>query len=380
MVVSLPHGVATPAEVPISPIAVVIGTRPEAVKLLGVVRALGPRAALLHTGQHYSPELAGRFDDDLGLPAPAGQLAIGGRDRDEQLDIGAVLLARAFSDLRPAAVVVQGDTNSTLAGARAASHLGVPLAHVEAGLRSFDLRMPEEHNRVEVDHLADLCLAPTEVAIRNLAAEGITGDRVVVTGNTVVDAVHALLPGPAERVAVAARHGQQPSRFVLATIHRPENTDDRHRLAAVLAELAALPMPVVLPLHPRTAAAVEAHGLGATLHRLCVTPPLPYSEFLALAATCAVLVSDSGGIQEEASVLQRPVAVVRRSTERPEVEDVFGRLVDPGSIGAFVGELLADLAAVHAHLATLPTPYGDGRASERCVEAILSLTVREPVR
>jgi UDP-N-acetylglucosamine 2-epimerase (non-hydrolysing) len=355
-------------------VVVVLGTRPEIVKLAEVVRLLGPAARLVHTGQHYDWNLARRFLEELSLPAPELQLEVGGASRGQQIGEATRLLDRHFQVDRPRAVVVQGDTNATLAAALAANAHEIPLVHIEAGLRSFDRRMPEEHNRVLADHLADLCCAPTEVSRANLLAEGIAEDRIEVTGNTVVEAVRALLSTPEQRRSELKDLGLQSSGFVLSTFHRPENVDDPQRMEAILEELAALPAPVVLPVHPRTAQRVEHFDLGGLLEKLLVTEPVGYREFLSLAAECALLVSDSGGIQEEASVLKRPVIVVRNSTERPEVLGTFCRLVQPGpDIGIIAQAWLDDLPALHARLAELPTPYGDGTASHRSVEALAKL-------
>jgi UDP-N-acetylglucosamine 2-epimerase (non-hydrolysing) len=352
-------------------VVVLLGTRPEAVKLAGVVRLLGDAARVVHTGQHWDATLWSDVVAELGLPAPVASLGIGGLTRGEQIGRG-VSLVDAHLAAEPArAVVVQGDTNSTLAGALAANARGVPLAHVEAGLRSGDRAMPEEHNRVLTDHVADLLLAPTETAAGHLAAEAIPAERVVVTGNTVVEAAAALLPPPEARRALLG--GLTPNGYVLATLHRPENVDEPGPLAAALEALASLPLPVVIALHPRTAASAERLGLGASLARLTVLPPLPYGRFLALMAEAAALVSDSGGVQEEASLVKRPVFVLRRSTERPEVLGTFATLGGPGEVGATVGGWLDDLPALHERLAATPTPYGDGAASERSVAALLRL-------
>ncbi|HEX9992430.1 MAG TPA: UDP-N-acetylglucosamine 2-epimerase (non-hydrolyzing) [Acidimicrobiales bacterium] len=358
-------------DLPPGSVAVVLGTRPEAVKLAGVVRLLGPAATVVHSGQHWAPELAAGVLEEVGFPAPDATLDVGGGSRGAQLGQVVARLDARFADRPPLAVVVQGDTTTTLGGALAANAAGVPVVHVEAGLRSFDRRMPEEHNRVLTDHLADLCCAPTEVSRDHLVAEGIAAERVEVTGNTVVEAVGRLTPPPPERAAHLAAAGVEPDRFVLATLHRPENVDDAAVLGAVLDELAALPLPVVLPLHPRTAARAAGFGLDGALARLRVCPPLTPRPFLALAAEAALWVSDSGGLQEEASVLKRPVVVVRASTERPEVQGTFAVLVPPGpGIGEAARAWLDDLPAVHARLAGLPTPYGDGSASARTVAAL----------
>jgi len=353
-------------------VAVVLGTRPEAVKLAEIIALLGDAAVVLHTGQHWDAALWGGTAADVGLPAPARVLRVGGGSRGAQL--GAVVSALdaviAEAAMRTAlrAVVVQGDTTAALAGALAANASELPLVHVEAGLRSFDRRMPEEHNRVVVDHLADLLLAPTELAAGHLAAEGIDPGRVLVTGNTAVGAVRRLLPDVRERAAACARLGVRPGGFVLATLHRPENVDDPGQLAAVLADLRSLPLPVLLPLHPR------ARDRGADTSGLLAVDPLPPRDFLALQAEAALVVTDSGGVQEECSVLGRPALVVRRSTERQEVLGTVCELVQPGQrLRALAAERLADVAGWRARLEALPCPYGDGTAAAQSTAAIEQL-------
>jgi len=353
-------------------IAVVLGTRPEIIKLARVIALLGPATRLIHTGQHYDDALSRVFLDAFQLPEPEIYLGIGGNSRGEQIAAGVGSLTAHLSGHRPSAVVVQGDTNTTLAAGLAANSLELPLVHIEAGLRSFDRRMPEEHNRVLTDHLSDLLCAPTQVSRANLLAEGIPESRVVVTGNTVVEALTLLIPDDPQ--PILAEHQVKPGEFVLATFHRPENVDTITNLRQILGELARLPLPVLLPLHPRTAANIRKFELDEVAARLMVIPPIDYPSFLGLAAACAFLVSDSGGVQEEASVLKRPVLVVRNSTERPEVVGTFAELVQPGpAIGKVAGRWLTDLAGLHARLADIPTPYGDGTAARRSVEAIQAM-------
>ena len=352
-------------------VAIVLGTRPEIVKLAGLVRLLGDRAWVVHTGQHYDAELSDVFFAQFGLQPPLDALDVGGRTRGAQIGEATTRLDALFGDERPAVVLVQGDTNSALAGALAANAREVPLVHVEAGLRSQDRAMPEEHNRVLVDHVADLCLAPTETSRANLLAEAIPDDRIAVTGNTVVEAVQALLPGPEERRALLAAHEVAREGFVLSTFHRPENVDDAERLTTILEQLASLPVPVVLPVHPRLAARVDGFGLHALLERLHPVAPLGYQEFLGLFAEAALAVSDSGGVQEEASVVKRPVVVVRRSTERPEVLGTFSVLAGVGAeIADAANAWLDDPALVHEHLTTIASPYGDGNASRLSLDAM----------
>jgi UDP-N-acetylglucosamine 2-epimerase (non-hydrolysing) len=280
-------------------------------------------------------------------------------------------VGEALTDLTPEVVVVQGDTNSTLAGALAANGLDLPIVHVEAGLRAHDRGLPEERNRIVVDHLAELLCAPTETARAHLRAEGCSDDAIVVTGNTVVDAVARARPDPDATAAALARNGVAADGFVLATFHRQENVDDDERLAAIAGQLAAIPLPVVLPLHPRTQDRAARAGIDLGRGSVRVAPPLGFREFLALESSCAFIVSDSGGVQEEASVVGRPVIVARRSTERPEVLGTFATLVDPDSgIGRAADELAADPTGAHRRLAGIASPYGDGRAAERIVTAM----------
>jgi UDP-N-acetylglucosamine 2-epimerase (non-hydrolysing) len=356
-------------------VLVVYGTRPEAVKLLGVLEGLGASARTLHTGQHYSPELAADFEGALGLRAPDRQLTVGGTTRGQQIGEATAGIEAELLRAPTAAVVVQGDTNTALAGALAANAAEVPLVHVEAGLRSFDKAMPEEHNRVVVDHLADLCCAPTATSAQNLEREGITGDeRVVVTGNTVVEAVARFTPGADELARLLAARDLAPGGFVVSTFHRPENVDAPDVLATILRELAALSLPVVLPLHPRTEQRARDAGLGDLLAQVRIERPAGYGPFLGLLSSCALAVSDSGGVQEEASVVKRPVVVVRNSTERPEVLGTFSELVSPGPrIGEVARAWLDDLPALHAKLEAIDTPYGDGTASARTVAALRTL-------
>ena len=351
-------------------IAVVLGTRPEIIKLAGIIDGLGAAATVIHTGQHYDDGMSQVFLDGLGLAEPAHRLELGGRTRAEQIGRGTEQVAALLDELRPTAVLVQGDTNSALAGGLAANAGGFPLVHVEAGLRSYDRAMPEEHNRVLVDHLSDLLAAPTPTAVVNLAREGLEGAGVICTGNTVVEAVARQLPDADARARLLVQHGVQPAGFVLATLHRPENTDVPAVLARILAQLGSLPVPVVLPLHPRTVAAVHAAGIDDLLAPLHVIAPLDGSSFLGLAAEAALLISDSGGVQEEVTVLHRPLVVVRRSTERPEAFEHHATLVGPDGVAPAALAYLDDIEQVHRRLADRPSPYGDGRASERVLSAL----------
>lgn len=369
--------------VPPQSVAVVLGTRPELVKLAPLIRLLGPAAHLVHTGQHYDADLSGRFLAELGLPEPTLLDGVGGQPRAVQVSAALAQLDAVFAATPPRAVVVQGDTNAALSGALAANARDIPLIHVEAGLRSHDRAMPEEHNRVLIDRLADVLCAATEDNRRLLLAEGVPDERIAVTGNTVVEAVRDHLPAASARAALLAARGVTEDAYVLATVHRPENTDDVAALRAILTELGTLAreLPVLLPLHPRARARVAAAGLEPLLAPLSVLDPLGYGEFLALARHAALLVSDSGGIQEETTVLGRPLIVVRRSTERPEAMAAgFAELVPPGpAMGLAARRRLSAGAAGLRQLGALASPFGDGLASQRIAELIADASVEAEV-
>ncbi len=356
-------------------IALVFGTRPELVKLAPLAWELGSAARWIHTGQHPWSGLA-EIAADLGIgPPDFDTTVLSSPNGVLGSSVGAV--ADALTNLAPDAVVVQGDTTSTLAGALAATKIGLPLVHIEAGLRAFDRRLPEEHNRTVVDHLADLLCAPTPLAAAQLGDEGIAATRIVVTGNTTVDALHRVLPPPQDRIAIRAPFDLRTDEYAVATFHRPENVDHPSTLAMILSELRELPLPVLMPVHPRTldrAARAEVELGGGSI---IVTSPLGYRAFLALAADAAFLITDSGGVQEEASVIGRPAIVVRRSTERPEVLGTVTTRVDPGpAIGAAARAILSELPALHAQLRVLGSPYGPGDARFLTIAAIDRLVER----
>lgn len=350
-------------------IAVVLGTRPEIIKLAEIIRMLGPRARVIHTGQHWDPQMAGQFFDHFGIGEPDLRLqTVSGEARGLQVARAMTELLEHFTAKPPAAVIVQGDTNSVSAGAQAGNYLGIPVVHVEAGLRSRDRNMPEEINRLVVGAVADLHCAPTPIAAENLRREGVDESRILLTGNTVVESVqHTLGTLDASQWDVPAYP------FVLVTIHRPENTDDPVALRRVLEGISRIGLPVVLAIHPRTVAAVKQHGLGQLLEKMDVRTGVPHDGFLALASGAALLVSDSGGVQEETTVLKKPLLVVRRSTERPEaIEAGFARLVTPtDDLVAAAREMLDPV--LRERLAQTPSPYGDGGASWRIVTATVDL-------
>ena len=327
---------------------------------------LGTSGRLLHTCQHEDEELSGVFLAAAGIRQARTLSGICGAPRHAQVGKMIEQLGTAFGTEQPAAVIVQGDTNTASAGAQAASYAGAPVIHVEAGLRSFDRAMPEEINRCVTGVLADLHCAPTARAVANLRAEGVPAAKIELTGNTIVEATLGMLPDEKAARAIAAGFGAEPDGYVLATIHRPENTDDPARLETILSELSKLGLPVLIPLHPRTRLAAARHGLTAALDRLQAIPAVDHQRFLGLARLARLLVSDSGGVQEECTILKRPLIVIRNSTERPEsMESGFAHLVRPGpAIGDLGRQLISD-TQLASRLAAIPCPFGDGKASER---------------
>ena len=357
------------------------GTRPEIIKLAPVLRELGGRASAVFTGQHHDPALTDVFFANFGIPRPGatiGTPADGSRGTRFAVILSG-LVAR-FEAAPPRVVVVQGDTDSTSAGAQAGRLVGARVVHVEAGLRSRDRRMPEELNRQVVGVLADAHCAATWYGADNLLAEGVHRDLVRVTGNTIVEATLESLPTDAETDAVLAERGLLGVDYVLATVHRPENTDDAPRLAEILRAFAGLAIPVVLPAHPRLLARAEAAGLSALIRRLRLVEPVDHPTFLALARRARLVVSDSGGVQEEVTVLKKPLIVIRNNTERPEaVASGFARLVTPGpDLPTVLAAALADPEAEH-RLRDTPSPFGDGKAGVRIARLAAALADGEPL-
>ena len=361
---------------------VVAGARPNFMKvapILRAARAAGATTRLVHTGQHYDAAMSDAFFRDLGLPAPDHHLGVGSGSHAEQT----ARIMEAFEPVlraeRPDWMVVVGDVNSTLAcalvTAKLAPELGTRIAHVEAGLRSGDWRMPEEINRVLTDRLADLLLTPSRDALPNLRREGIPAERVVFVGNVMIDTLLQQLPA-ARALDVPARFGVAPGGYAVVTLHRPSNVDDPATLGAVLDALAAVAeeMPVVLPLHPRTRANAERFGLAGRLARHDIQPPLGYIEMLGLTDGAAVALTDSGGLQEETTVLGVPCVTLREQTERPvTVTEGTNRLAPwplsrAGILEAFHAALAAGRLPVGARV-----PEGwDGHAAERVVAALVA--------
>jgi UDP-GlcNAc3NAcA epimerase len=338
----------------------VVGNRPQFIKsapLSAALRSAGIEETVLHTGQHYDRELSQVFFDELGLAAPRN-LDL----RTAEVDEMAARIESEVASARPDAVVVLGDTNSTLAGARAAAALGLPVAHVEAGMRSGDLSMPEEHNRIEVDRLSRLLLCPDERSAATLRSEGVTGE-IAVVGDVMYDALLLSLPMARGRGPTIRKP------YSVLTLHRQANTE-RDRLRRLISEVNATGWTFVFPVHPRTRRALDEHGIRLSRSVLAVEP-LGYLEMLDLVAGSTRVVTDSGGLQKEAYWLRIPCITFRPSTEWVDTVRVgANRLLDPGDENAIrsLGIALNDARFPD----DAPQLYGDGHASEKVAAALLA--------
>lgn len=350
-------------------IVLVLGTRPEIIKMAPVIRACqkkGVSFSVLHTGQHYSYEMDRSFFLELDLPRPKYHLDVGSGTHAEQTGkmmtgIEKILLAQC-----PDIVLVQGDTNTVLAGALAAAKAGVLIGHVEAGLRSYDRTMPEEINRVVADHLSDLHFAPTQESQKNLIREGIDESAIFVTGNTVVDSLLQNQDIARETSAILQRLGLRSGEYLLVTVHRAENVDDKSRFLGIISGLMrvskACDLPVIFPVHPRTRKMMQEFGLSSD--GFTFISPVGYIDFLELERHARLILTDSGGVQEEACILQVPCVTLRENTERPETVFVGGNVL----AGSSPDRIVATAQRMISSQRSWANPYGDGTAGEKIVE------------
>jgi len=349
----------------------VVGARPQFVKLAPIdhaARAAGIEHIIVHTGQHYDPMLSDVFFEGLSISAPDVHLGVGSGTHGVQTGKMLAQLDDVIADHAPDWVLVYGDTNSTLAAALSAVKQHVPVAHLEAGLRSFNRRMPEEHNRVLTDHAADLLLSPTQVAMDHLASEGLAG-RSVLVGDVMTDVLYATRDALAQNNRLGDELGLGKGGFQVATIHRADNTDDPTRLREILDALGSLEHPTVLLAHPRLVS--RAADIGIDLSpaarrddNLVVHEPLSYDDLIAAVLSSRHVITDSGGLQKEAFLLRIPATTVRTETEWVETVELGWNVLAPDT---------ADLAALvsrPAPVATDTTPYGDGHAAARVIDAL----------
>jgi UDP-N-acetylglucosamine 2-epimerase (non-hydrolysing) len=354
-------------------IAVVLGTRPEIIKFSPIIRrceALKLDYSILHTGQHYSYNMDKVFFEQLGLRGAEYNFEVGSETHGRQIGRMIVGLESILQKERPDIVLVEGDTNTVLAGAVAATKLGLGLGHVEAGLRSHDRFMPEETNRVVADHCANLLFAPTETSRDTLLGEGITEDRVFLTGNTIVDAVQQNL-----KIATKAKKNVldefrvAPDGYCLTTIHRQENVDDALRFSGILRGLELIhksfKLPIIYPIHPRSKKQMEHFKIASSGVQL--TEPLDYLSFLQLEKDAKLVLTDSGGVQEEACILGVPCVTLRDNTERPETLDVGSNIL----AGADPHKIAESAKLMLERPRSWKNPFGDGKAAERIVQIVV---------
>lgn len=350
----------------------IIGARPQFIKAAPLSAELrkGQEEILVHTGQHYDANMSAVFFDELGIPKPDYNLGIGGGTHGEQTGRMLEAVEKVMMETKPDAVIIYGDTNSTVAGALAAAKLHIPVAHIEAGLRSFNRDMPEEINRIVADHLSTWCFCPSEVSVQQLASEGVSNN-VINVGDIMADSVRMFAPMAREQSNILETIGVETKGYILATCHRPVNTDSEENLKTILSAFSAMPLPVVLPLHPRTKGAVERYGVMDWLmaqKNVCLSDPLGYLDMLQLQQNAALIATDSGGVQKEAYYCNTPCLTFRNETEWVETVKIGWNTlcqIDKGTILSKTVEILSKTEE-QEH----PDIYGDGFASRRIVEVL----------
>ena len=350
-------------------IAIVLGT--EIIKMSPVIRGCEKRGLdyfILHTGQHYSYEMDSVFFEELELPQPKYNLDVGSGTHSEQTGKIMIGVEKILTKEKPDVVLVQGDTNTVLAGALAATKLHIKVGHVEAGLRSYDRRMPEEVNRVLTDHVSDYLFTPTEKAKQNLLREGIDENKIFVTGNTIVDAVYQNLEIAKKKVNVLKDLGLKPKEYFLVTAHRQENVDAKERLKGILKGLELIyeefSIPIIFPMHPRTRKRIKEFGL--TFNGVVVTNPVGFLEFLQLEANAKLVLTDSGGAQEESCILKVPCVTLRDNTERPETLEVGSNIL----AGTRPKRIVESVKTMLNKENKWENPFGDGKTGERIIKLI----------
>lgn len=351
----------------------IVGARPQFIKAAVVSRALraqpGVQEVLVHTGQHYDDNMSRIFFEELEIPEPDHHLGIGGGTHGQNTGRMLEAVERVLLKEKPDWVLVYGDTDSTLAGALAAVKLHIPVAHVEAGLRSFNRRMPEEINRVLTDHAADLLFAPTEAAVKNLLGEGILEDRIHMVGDVMYDAALYYGARAEQKSDVLKRLGLWPKGYILVTVHRAENTDEPERLKAILEALAEVhrEVPVVFPVHPRTRKRAEAYGLEDYLGRVLAIEPVGYLDMVMLEKNARLIATDSGGVQKEAFFYRVPCITLREETEWVELVELGWNQLIASLEAHSIAQTVLHCAHMIGEEADL---YGNGQAAQRIVNVL----------
>jgi UDP-N-acetylglucosamine 2-epimerase (non-hydrolysing) len=353
-------------------LSIILGTRPEIIKMSPVIRECEKQDLdyfILHTGQHYSYNLDKIFFNELELPAAKYNLDVGSGSHAEETGKMLIVIEKIVKEEKPDFVLVEGDTNTVLAGALAASKLQIKVGHVEAGLRSHDRTMPEEINRVLADHVSDYLFAPTEKAKKNLLKEGIEENKIFVTGNTIVDAVYQNLEIAKRKVDLLNTLNLNSEEYFLVTAHRQENVDLKERLKGILDGLELVynefNLPIIYPIHPRTKKMIREFGLEVS-KGIRLTEPLGFLEFLQLEANAKLVLTDSGGVQEESCILKVPCVTLRDNTERPETLEVGGNILE----GVNQNAILEGVKIMLSKKRNWNNPFGDGRAGERAIKIL----------
>jgi len=353
-------------------IAVILGTRPEIIKMAPVIKELGKNNLdlfVLHTGQHYTYQMDAVFFEQLELHKPEYNLDIGSGSHAESTGRMLIGIEKILQNENPGIVLVEGDTNSILAGALAAAKLGIKVGHVEAGLRSYDRNMPEEINRILADHISDFLFAPTPQAKQILLGEGISEDNIFVTGNTVVDAVYENLELAGSKANILENLHLKSAGYFLVTLHRQENVDNRERFSSILGGLekvsAEFGLPVYYPIHPRARKMMADFSLSTD--NIFFIDPVDYLDFLQLESNARLILTDSGGVQEESCVLRVPCVTLRDNTERPETIEV-GANVIAGTLPDSIVRCVRDMLSKNNDW---QNPFGDGKSAQRIVNSIM---------
>lgn len=355
----------------------VLGTRPEIIKMSPIIREYqlqNLNFLVVHTGQHYSYNMDKVFLEELNLPLATHSLDVGSGTHATQTARILEGLERVLTNEKPDLILVQGDTNSVLAGALTAAKLNIPVGHVEAGLRSYDRTMPEEINRVVTDHISTLLFAPTEKSKENLLKEGVRSESISVTGNTVVDAIHQNAQYATTQSKILSKLNLKNNGFFLITVHRAENVDDQTRFTRILDSIQQLAtnhqLPLIWPVHPRAQKALREFGLEQKLltsPNISMIDPVGYLDFLVLESNAKLVLTDSGGVQEESCVLKTPCVTLRENTERPESIAVGANIL----VGTDLGKVLRGVEIMSQTNKDWRNPFGDGQSAKRIVENIL---------
>lgn len=355
-------------------IAIVLGTRPEIIKIAPVIAGLQKRKIdhfIIHTNQHYSYEMDKLFFEELDLPQPKYNLHVGSNSQGKQTADALYKIEEVLIKEKPAIVLVQGDTNTVLAGALAATKLGIKVGHIEAGLRSYDRKMPEETNRVITDHVSDLLFAPTELPKKILIKEGIDKEKIVVTGNTIVDAVYQNRDVAEKKSNILSKLSLEKKKYILLTSHRAENVDEKEKLEGIIAGASQagnkFKMPVIFPIHPRTKLRIQEFGINVPAE-IRMIDPVGFLEFLQLERGAKIIMTDSGGVQEEACILKTPCVTLRENTERPETVDVGANCL----VGTNPERIIKGMSKL-INKNSWDNPFGDGKATDKIISATLKL-------